>query len=111
MTYSPLKQIDRAPATRYSSRMGSWNRRLRNLSPWAYAGIWATVMAFGTTVGRVLGGWSAGDGRLLEALLIGGASGLLLLPVLRLIAPAALRATRQHELWREEPRRQPSRQS
>lgn len=90
--------------------MGSWNRRLLDLSPWAYAALWASVMAFVTAVGIALGGWAAGDARPLEALLIGGSIGLVVFPAARLIAPATLQGMRQHELWREERRRQRSRQ-
>ena len=91
--------------------MRSWNRRLLDLSPWAFAALWASVMAFGSMTGRVLSGWATGDVRLLETLLVSGASGLLLLPVIRLIAPAALQALRQHESWREERRQLRSRRS
>ena len=86
--------------------MGSWNRRILNLSPWAFAALWATLMVSGGTLGRVLYGWAAGDVRLSEALLIGGSTWILLLPVFRLLAPATLQAMRQHELWREERRQQ-----
>ena len=86
--------------------MGSWNRWILDPSPWAFAALWASVMASGSIVGRVLAGWATGDVRLLDVLLTSGASGLLLFPVIRLIAPAALSAMRQHELWREERRQQ-----
>ena len=88
--------------------MGSWNRWILDLSPWAFAAFWASVMASGSIVGRVLGGWAAGDVRLLDVLLTSGASALLLFPVVRLTAPAALRAMRRRELWREERRQQRS---
>ena len=87
--------------------MGSWNRRILNLSPWAFAALWATAMASGGTLGRY--GWAAGDDRLLEALLTGGSTWIVLFPVFRLLAPATLQAMRQNELWREERRRQGSR--
>ena len=90
--------------------MGSRNRRLPSLSSWTYAALWAFVMASSTTVGLALGGWTAGDAKPLEALLIGGSIGLVVLPAARLMAPATLQGMRQHRLWREERRRQRSRQ-
>lgn len=91
--------------------MGSWNGRILDLSPWAFAALWATVMVSGGTLGRVFYGWAAGEVRLLEWLLIGGSTWIVLFPVFRLLAPATLQAMRQHELWREERRRQRLRQA